>query len=215
MRWYRLSQNQVTRPFSTDVVPRLETKEDPWKPSELRVEGDAVYDGDDLLIRITDPDLRDEFVLDYSTAPDAEKPQIWNQWREKMAPKDKGEIPLPEAKRKKGEEDVELEVSSGKWEGKAYSRRIFIKKKVPTSPGEKEKSTSIPVYVSGIEMTYVPTGETFKFPYQERGGIGTFGDQRPTTQTVKPRYKPSEMVALLTKWVGKKNAEDLVSSALG
>lgn len=218
MKWFERTAQSGT--FSNDAIPTIQREDpSPWVPGQLRVVGDDVYDGEDKLLTIPNPQQREEFVLDYETAPDDQKVQVYNEWRNKLQP-DKGAMPVPEPKAKGGE-DREVQVSTDKWTGRAYSTRVFVPGKEPKkgpipAPGkDKDKPGSIPVYVRGIEMTYIPTGETIKFPYTQRGGEGSFGDSRPSTQTVKPRYKPSEMIQYLAKWVGEDKARELVGGALG
>jgi hypothetical protein len=218
---------QRPAPYSTDKVVGMDPKPGPeWKPGEVKVVGDTVYDGPDKLLTIKDPATRDEFVADYSTSPDRTK--TYNEWRDKLRP-NAPVAPMPTPKTRGGDND-EIEVSSGNWHGRAFVKKIFIpgkenKPKGFAPPGEgvpgkdKDKPGMIPIYHRGIEMTNVQSGDVVKFPLTVRGGVATFGDSRGNEEgfsgTTKPRYSYGEMVSLLSKWVGPENAKALVGTAMG
>jgi hypothetical protein len=243
-----LANRLAAGPYSNDrlITDFMRSKDEPaWQPGEVKVVGDAVYDGQDKLLTIKDPAMREEFLADYQTSPDRSK--TYSEWRNKLrgAEEAAGLAPAgPERRLRSGGDDEDFEVSAGRWHGRAYVKRIFVpgkEQKGSPAPGQlkKDKPGMIPIYHRGIEMTDVETGDVVKFPLTVRGGVASFGDSRTKdprskdekqrqqeesrdrkpvawwSQTTTPRYNPRDMVEMLTSWVGPENAKSLVDAAMG
>ena len=94
---------------------------------------------------------------------------------------------------------IGVEFKVGNWACSAENRLLFVKKskKVTTRDAAGVETTSevvsgMPIRVRNIVLTHAVSGDSIKFPYVVRQGVGTFGDSRSNEKsfsgTVKPRY---------------------------